>query len=118
MIFVDRLPLVAIQSENVEKFSQSSYNKLMPRTLESLHVVSVTLRALTIDENGIQNKVKIDRATTAPNQRQGNSSTQLRTAEASLSMDLRKTDCSRRQSCKEYAVDRIVRHKGDGANIH
>lgn len=62
MVFKERTPLLADSSGSNEKFAQSSYNKLIVRTLGPFRIVSVTLHTQIINENRIRNTTAIDRA--------------------------------------------------------
>lgn len=66
--------------------------KLIPWTLRTFRDFSATPHTLTINENGINNMVTTDRASTAPNWSQDNSSTKHKTARDSLATDLQDTD--------------------------
>lgn len=117
MVFIDRPPLLATPARSAVKMAQSSYNKLIPRTLGPFQVVSVTPHTLTIDENGIHKQVKIDWASAAPNRFEWYCTMQHQTAGNSPATSIQGTDGSNPKSPKEYAIDRILGHTENGANI-
>lgn len=59
----------------------------------------------------------VDRASTAPNQCQGDRTMKFKTAVKSHVRDSQKTDCNQPQSLKKYAIDRKVKQMGSRANI-
>lgn len=117
MVFTDR-PLLAATSSGIAKtLAQSSYNKLISRTLGPFRVGSVKANTLTSDENGIHNTARIDPALPAPYRPQRNKILQLKTVKRNLATESTETECNKHQFPKKYTIGRIVDHKGIKADI-
>lgn len=105
-VFVDREPTRAKSKQ--EKEEDVVRSKLMPKSYGPFKVIDADEVTVTIDQDGIPNKISIDRVTTVPSTRpneQDSSSNDLPTMV---------------NDEQEFAVDRIVDHRDeqDGRRLY
>lgn len=118
-VFPDKPPLANVSNSPAEMLAWKPHNKLQSRTTGPFRVVSEQKDTIAIDEEGIPNRVSIDRITHAPL-----TATQLQQSVTSARPDLDVTGNDTPKAARptdtnkdEYVVDRIVRHIGKGDTL-